>query len=213
MNPSGEGTPVLCLDRFGFPDGKARLVSVDWTKPMFEPTKEFDLHLNNGRLLEHFHEGNMTYKSSGITHKVPSEWLEVSPALAKERKLKDGALVRLTSPYGEVEVRVIVTDRVKGKELYLTMNTSKENRSVNRLTSSYHDDVTHTPNYKEMSVNMEILESEGVPPLPPVNYRFGNRQPQISVRVEEKWKRDDWISIPKLLQKGEGNDGQSNHQH
>ncbi|AYE51193.1 formate dehydrogenase subunit alpha [Priestia megaterium] len=213
VNPSGEGTPVLCLDRFGFPDGKARLVSVDWTKPMFEPTKEFDLHLNNGRLLEHFHEGNMTYKSSGITHKVPSEWLEVSPALAKERKLKDGALVRLTSPYGEVEVRVIVTDRVKGKELYLTMNTSKENRSVNRLTSSYHDDVTHTPNYKEMSVNMEILESEGVPPLPPVNYRFGNRQPQISVRVEEKWKRDDWISIPKLLQKGEGNDGQSNHQH
>lgn len=125
VKPDGEGTPVLFTDRFAFPDGKARLVCVEWKKPMFKVTKEFDLHLNNGRLLEHFHEGNMTYKVPGITHKVPNPWVEVSPELAKEKDIKDGALVRLSSPYGEVEVRVLVTDRVKGKELYLTMNSSR----------------------------------------------------------------------------------------
>ncbi|WP_433958399.1 formate dehydrogenase subunit alpha [Cytobacillus horneckiae] len=213
VKSDGEGTPVLFTDRFAFPDGKARLICVDWIMPMFEVTKEFDLHLNNGRLLEHFHEGNMTYKAPGITHKVPNPWLEVSPQLAKEKDIKDGALVRLSSPYGEVEVRVLVTDRVKGNELYLTMNTSKDNQSVNRLTSSYHDDITHTPNYKEMSVKMDILEREGEPPLPSVNYRFGNKQPQIGVKVEEKWKRDDWIPIPKLLEGGEYDNGQSDHQH
>lgn len=180
---------------------------------MFKVTKEFDLHLNNGRLLEHFHEGNMTYKVPGITHKVPNPWVEVSPELAKEKDIKDGALVRLSSPYGEVEVRVLVTDRVKGKELYLTMNSSKDHQSVNRLTSSYHDDTTHTPNYKEMSVKMEILEREGEPPLPPVNYRFGHKKPQIGVRVEDKWKRDDWIAIPNLLKEGEDNNGQSDYKH
>lgn len=213
VKPDGEGTPLLYTERFPFPDGKARLIPLDWTPPMFEVTREFDLHLNNGRLLEHFHEGNMTYKAKGISHKVPNPWLEVSPELAVERGIKDGALVRLSSPYGQVEVRILVTDRVKGNELYLTMNTSKDKQSVNRLTSSYHDKMTHTPNYKEMGVKMDILEHEGEPPLPRVNYRFGNRQPQFGVKVEEKWKRDDWISIPDLLETGGQADGQSDFKH
>lgn len=64
-----------------------------------------------------------------------------------------------------------------------------------------------------MSVKMEILEREGEPPLPPVNYRFGHKKPQIGVRVEDKWKRDDWIAIPNLLKEGEDNNGQSDYKH
>jgi formate dehydrogenase major subunit len=207
----GEDTPLLFIERFGFPNGKARLFPVEWTSP-FEAGEEFNLHLNNGRLLEHFHEGNMTYKSEGISHKVPSEWLEVSPELAKERDIESGALVRLTSPYGQVKVRVEVTDRVQGNELYLTMNTTEEGSAVNRLTSSYHDRITHTPNYKEMGVKMEVLESNGERPLPRVNHRFGNRVPQIGVKVEEKWKRSDYIPIPELIDGGNVH-GQSDYQH
>ena len=36
-------------------------------------------------MLEHFHEGNMTYKSNGIREKVPDTFVEISPELAKER--------------------------------------------------------------------------------------------------------------------------------
>lgn len=198
VREDGKSTPLLYLDKFAFPDGKARLVPVDWTPP-FEAGEEFDLHLNNGRLLEHFHEGNMTYRSEGITHKVPEPWLEVSLQLAKERQLEDGALVRLTSPYGHVEVRVMVTERVSGNELYLTMNSPEDLKAVNRLTSSYHDKATHTPAYKEMGVKMEVLEEKGEPPLPKHNHRFGNRIPQISVKVEEKWNRSDFIPIQELL--------------
>ncbi|WP_462413538.1 formate dehydrogenase subunit alpha [Neobacillus sp. Marseille-QA0830] len=201
VKKDGSSTLLLYTEKFGFPDGMARLHPVEWTPP-FIAGEEFDLHLNNGRLLEHFHEGNMTYKSEGLTHKVPEPWVEVSLGLAKERGLEDGSLVRLTSPYGEVEVRVIVTDRVEGNELYLSMNTSDERKAVNRLTSSYHDKYTHTPNYKEAGVRMEVLEVKGEPPLPKVNYRFGNRIPQISVRVEDKWKRADFTPIPNLFEAG-----------
>ncbi|MBA4494778.1 formate dehydrogenase subunit alpha [Paenactinomyces guangxiensis] len=210
--PDGEGTPLLYTEKFAFPDGKARLFPVDWTPP-FEAGEEYDLHLNNGRLLEHFHEGNMTYKSKGITHKVPHPWLEVSPELAEERGIKDGALVRLTSPFGKVEVRVLVTDHVKGKELYLTMNTSEDIAAVNRLTSSYHDKITHTPNFKEMGVKMEVLEPKGESPLPRANHRYGNRQPQIGVKVEEKWKRHDFVPIPEMIDQGGMQHGQSDHPH
>ncbi|KML35783.1 formate dehydrogenase subunit alpha, partial [Cytobacillus firmus] len=52
----GTDTPLLYTDGFPFPDGKARLYPVDWT-PALEFPAEYDIHVNNGRLLEHFHEG------------------------------------------------------------------------------------------------------------------------------------------------------------
>ena len=148
--------------------------------------------MNNGRLLEHFHEGNLTYRSKGISEKTPSVFLEVSPELAEERGLEDGTLVRLTSPYGNVKVECVITDRVKGKQVYLPMNDSKD-AAINLLTSSYADKDTDTPAYKETSAKMEILKKEGINPLPKINFRYGNPQPQIGVRVERKWARKDYV--------------------
>ncbi|WP_411843129.1 formate dehydrogenase subunit alpha [Salinicoccus sp. HZC-1] len=187
----GTDTPLLFEKEFPLPDGKARLWPVEWTKPL-EFEDQYDLHVNNGRLLEHFHEGNMTYKSEAITGKTPEVFLEVSPDLAKERKIEDGTKVRLTSPYGSVKVSCVVTDRVFGNQLYLPMNTSGEG-AINYLTSSHADKDTDTPAYKELSVKMEVLEPKGKNPLPKTNHRYGNPQPQIGVKVEEKWARDDYI--------------------
>jgi formate dehydrogenase major subunit len=210
VSKDGKSTPLLYTKQFGLPDGKARLAPVDWTPP-FIAGKEYDLHLNNGRLLEHFHEGNMTYRSEGLTHKVPHPWLEISLELAKERGLEDGALVELTSPHGKTQVRVIVTERVTGNELYLTMNTSEDIKAVNRLTSSYHDIVTHTPAYKETGVKMTVIETKGEPPLPKHNHRYGNQVPQLSVKVEEKWKRADFTSIPEFIESRGIEYGESNN--
>jgi formate dehydrogenase major subunit len=197
----GTDTPVLFLDEFPFPDGKARLFPVDWTKPL-QFGDEYDIHVNNGRLLEHFHEGNMTYKSKGITSKTPAAFLEVSPELALERGLKDGSLVRLISPYGKVKVKCVITDRVKGKEVYLPMNDSGES-AINLITSSYADKDTDTPAYKEVKAKLEVLEIEGVNPLPKNNFRYGNPNPQRGVEVERKWKRKDY-AFPGDLVKKEG---------
>lgn len=131
---------------------------------MTEPKEfgeEYDIHVNNGRLLEHFHEGNLTYRSKGISEKTPSVFLEVSPELAEERGLEDGTLVRLTSPYGNVKVKCVITDRVKGKQVYLPMNDSKD-AAINLLTSSYADKDTDTPAYKETSAKMEILKKKAL---------------------------------------------------
>jgi formate dehydrogenase major subunit len=195
----GTDTPVLFLDGFPFPDKKARLYPVDWTIPV-EFGEEYDIHVNNGRLLEHFHEGNMTYQSKGITSKTPRAWLEVSHELAAERGIKDGTLVRLSSPYGNVKVHCLITDRVKGKEVYLPMNDQGE-AAINLLTSSYADKDTDTPAYKETSAKLEILQEEGVNPLPKTNFRNGNPQPQIGVGVERKWARKDYIFPGNVVKK------------
>ena len=190
----GNDEPLLYVKRFPFPDGKARLHPVAMSIPTEPADEEFDLHFNNGCMLEHFHEGNMTYRVPGIREKVPHAFLEVSPELAAERGIQSGTWVQLISPYGKLRVRALVTDRVQGKELYMPMNSFES--PVNLLTSSHTDTVTHTPAYKESSVRMVVLPEIGESPLPKVNSRFGHPTPQSGVEVERKWKRADY-EMPK----------------
>ena len=186
----GTDEPLLYTNRFHFPDGKARLFPVSWIGPTDQPDREFDLHLNNGRMLEHFHEGNLTYRVPGIQEKTPDTFVEVSPELAEQRGLQSGSWVRLVSRYGEIRVRALVTDRVRGHELYMPMNSSEI--LVNRLTSSHTDPATDTPAYKETSVHMDVLPGVDDSPLPRINWRFGHPTPQRGVEVERKWRRADY---------------------
>jgi len=188
--PDGTDQPLLYTKKFALPDGKAKLFPLSWTGPQDTPNAQFDLHLNNGRLLEHFHEGDLTYRVKGIREKTPDTFVEISPELAKERGVESGTWLVLTSRYGQVRVRALVTDRVQGRELYMPMNSTES--PVNRLTSSRTDQPTHTPAYKETSVHMEVLAEIGESPLPRTNHRFGHPTPQRGVEVERKWKRPDY---------------------
>jgi formate dehydrogenase major subunit len=195
----GSDQPLLYTKEFFFPDGKARLFPIGWQEWPEQVDAEFDLHLNNGRLLEHFHEGNLTYRTAGIAEKTPDTFVEVSPALAADRGIQDGTWVHLTSRYGRVRVRALVTDRVHGKELYMPMNSAVS--PVNRLTSSYTDPVTHTPAFKEVSVRLTVLPETGPSPLPRTNSRWGKPTPQRGVEVERKWQRADYRPPgPQLVQ-------------
>jgi formate dehydrogenase major subunit len=186
----GSDQPLLYTQAFKFPDGKANFFPVPWTEPSDQENAEYDLHLNNGRLLEHFHEGNMTYRTEGIREKTPCTFIEVSPELAADRGIETGSWVQLTSRYGKVKAQAVITTRVQGKELYMPMNSTEE--PVNRLTGSHTDKVTHTPAYKETSVQLHLLGETGPNPLPPTNSRFGHPTPQTGVEVERKWKRADY---------------------
>ena len=186
----GSDQPLLYTKQFKFPDGKANFYPLAWYEPSNLQDAEYDLHLNNGRLLEHFHEGNMTYRTEGIREKTPCTFIEVSPELANERGIKTGSWVQLTSRYGKVRAQALITTRVTGKELYMPMNSVEE--PVNRLTSSYTDKVTHTPAYKETSVQLKVLGDVGENPLPRTNSRWGHPTPQTGVEVERKWKREDY---------------------
>ena len=186
----GTDQPLLYTKRFAFPDGKARLHPVVLSAPTDPVDEEFDLHLNNGRMLEHFHEGNLTYRNAGIREKVPDTFVEISPELAQERGIQTGTWVQLISRYGKLRVRALVTDRVTGRELYMPMNSSES--PVNLLTSSHTDTITHTPAFKESSVRMVVLPEIGESPLPRVNSRFGRPTPQKGLEVERKWQRPDY---------------------
>ncbi|QQD80820.1 formate dehydrogenase subunit alpha [Bacillus siamensis] len=191
---TGESTPLLYEDGFNFPDKKARFALSDWVEPAVFP-EEYDLHINNGRMLEHFHEGNMTNKSKGIQSKVPGVFVEVSPELAAERGICDGTMIRLVSPFGAVKLNALVTDRVRANELYLPMNSTDKDSAINFLTGPAYDSRTHTPAYKQTKVRMEVLGSCDTPPLPKTNPRNKKRHPQNGVEAQRKWNRPGYVHL------------------
>jgi formate dehydrogenase major subunit len=186
----GTDTPLLFTEGFPFPDGKARFYPVEYIPGSEVPGDVYDLHLNNGRLLEHFEQGSMTGRTAGIHAITPDNFVEVSPELASERGIATGRYVKLRSQYGEVRLQVLVSDRVQGKQLYMPLNSVTE--PVNKLTSSYTDRNTHTPAFKETAVSMTVLPEQGDSPLPRRNFRFGTRTPQPGVEIERKWARSDY---------------------
>ena len=191
VKEDGTDSPLLFTEGFPFEDKKANFFPVDWTEPT-EYEAQYDIHVNNGRLLEHFHEGNMTYQVKGLAMETPEAFLEISQELADERGIKTGNLIRLQSPYGKVDVRALITDRVFGKEVYLPMNDNGD-AAINLLSSSIADKDTSTPAYKETKAKLIILDKGSKSPLPENNFRFGNRVPQMGVNVEAKWQRDDYV--------------------
>jgi formate dehydrogenase major subunit len=186
----GTDSPLLYTKKFAHPDGKATFWPLEYVGPSEEANATYDLHLNNGRLLEHFEQGNMTLRSAGISNITPENFVEVSPELAAERGLESGRWVRLESPYGRVRVQALVTERVQGKQMYMGMISVLD--PVNKLTSSHVDRTTHTPAYKELSVKMTVLEEMGANPLPRRNFRYGTRTPTTGVEVERKRARADY---------------------
>jgi formate dehydrogenase major subunit len=201
VHEDGTDQPTLYLNGFEFPDKKARLYPLVFREPTGQPDAEFDLDLNNGRVLEHFHEGNLTHRVAGIHAENPERYIEISTDLAEERHIDSGQWVRVVSRHGAIKIKVLVTDRVLGKQVYLPL-TSQEG-PVNILTGSVVDPDTNTPAYKETAVKIEVLPEKGTNPLQPLNFRYSGRPtPQTGVEVERKWKRKDYRmpGTPALVQ-------------
>lgn len=188
----GKDQPLLYEGEtpFALAGGKATFYPLEYVPPSEEVTEMYDLHLNNGRLLEHFEQGNMSYRIPGVREITPNNFVEVSPELAQERGVESGSHVQLESPYGRVRVQVLVTSRVQGKQMYMPLNSIDE--PVNKMTGGHLDRATHTPAYKELSVKMTVLGEKGESPLPRKNFRFGSRTPTDGVEVEKKRARTDY---------------------
>jgi formate dehydrogenase major subunit len=65
------------------------------------------------RLTEHHTAGGMSRYLPRLSELQPELFVEVSPQLAAERSLVNGAYARVTTPRASIEARVLVTNRLK----------------------------------------------------------------------------------------------------
>jgi formate dehydrogenase major subunit len=100
------GQPIVFMDRFSTPSGKARLVPVGLREPAERPDAEYPLVLVTGRQLEHWHTGSMTRRSDVLDALEPAPTVSLHPATIERLGLQPGAWARITSRRGEAHVRV-----------------------------------------------------------------------------------------------------------
>jgi len=158
------GTPYLYdyeTGEFNFPDGKARFVPADGGHPGEIADETYPYTLTSGRVLYHWHTGQITRRVEGLMSHVGESFVEIHPRTADELGIADGEYVRVRSRRGAIIVRAMVTDRVGPATLFIPMHFAAG--AVNKLTQETYDPTSGIPEYKITSVTVERLGPDADP--------------------------------------------------
>jgi formate dehydrogenase major subunit len=104
--PDDPGQPIVFVDRFPTPTGKARLVPVGLLPPAEQPDDDYPMVLITGRQLEHWHTGSMTRRSQVLDALEPQPSVSLHPDTIARLGLRAGGSARVTSRRGAVELAV-----------------------------------------------------------------------------------------------------------
>lgn len=147
------GTPRLYEDGvFQFPDGKAKLLAMEFIDNNEKPSADFPFWLNSGRVVEHFHTRTRTGKVGNCNKFSPTPYMEINPDAAKELGIEQMEYVRLVSPRGDAVVMAQLTQRVPYNMVFIPFHYHD---CVNRLSLGLLDPYSRQPAFKQCAVRIE----------------------------------------------------------
>ncbi|MCG7950468.1 MAG: nitrate reductase catalytic subunit NapA [Candidatus Thiodiazotropha endolucinida] len=139
---------------YGKPDGKANIITAPYEPAAEPPDKEYDLWLCTGRVLEHWHSGSMTRRVPELYRAVPDAVVYMHPKDAKKRRLRNGALAKLTTRRGEIVCKVDTKGRNKCPEGLIFVPWFDAGRLINKLTLDQTDPLSKETDYKKCGVKV-----------------------------------------------------------
>lgn len=163
---NSEGESIVFSETF--PSGKARLVPAEALNPDELPDAEYPLLLNTGRVLEHWHTGVMTRRSSTLHAIQPEAFVEMHPQDAADLKVGEGDWVRVASRRGEIVIKVRLSDKAMPGSVFVPMHFREA--AANVLTNPKVDPWGKIPEFKVSAVQVSAYVgpvSVGEAPKPP----------------------------------------------
>lgn len=148
------GTPVLHIGQFT--RGLGKFAPIEHVPPAELPDDEYPVLLSTGRVLYHWHGGEMTRRAKGLMEVYGQALVEVNPDDAERLGLNGNKRVRVTSRRGSIEAEAWVTDRVPPGMVYTNFHFPET--SANILTLGALDPVAKIPEYKVCAVKVERVE-------------------------------------------------------
>jgi formate dehydrogenase major subunit/formate dehydrogenase alpha subunit len=149
------GTPILHVGQFT--RGKGKFVPIEHVPPAEMPDDEYPFLLSTGRVLYHWHGGEMTRRARGLLAVYGQPLVEVNPDDAARLGLDDGQRVRVTSRRGTIEAAAWVTERVPPGMVFANFHFPG-NQNANVLTIAELDPVAKIPEYKICAVRVQVVE-------------------------------------------------------
>jgi formate dehydrogenase alpha subunit len=148
------GTPVLHVGRFTH--GRGRFHVTDHLPAAELPDADYPLLLTTGRVLYHWHGGELSRRARGLLEVCPEAVVEVSPEDAAKVGLDGRPMVRVRSRRGEMVARAVVTDRVAPGVVFANFHFPGA-QNVNNLTIGAVDPVARIPEYKVCAIALEAV--------------------------------------------------------
>jgi formate dehydrogenase major subunit len=159
--PDGTDSPILYEHEFERPGGRAQFAALPYKPPGDQADEAFPLILVTGRRLEHYNAGTMT-RRTGNLELMPSDWLELHPEDAAALGIEEGMQVRVRSRRGEIELPVMVTERIEPGHVFTAFHFPEVR--TNLLIGPSADINTSCPEYKVVAVSVEPAGAAETPP-------------------------------------------------
>ena len=147
------GTPILHIG--AFPRGKGKFAPIDHVPPAERPDDDYPMILSTGRVLYHWHGGEMTRRAKGLMEVYGHSLVELNPDDALRLGLNGKRRVRITSRRGAIESEAWITERVPPGMVYANFHFPEAN--ANELTIAALDPVSKIPEYKVCAVKVEKI--------------------------------------------------------
>jgi len=157
------GTPRLFTDhKFFTPDKKAIIQSFSDENNSEALTPEHPLVLTTGRIRDQWHTMSKTGKVNKLRQHISEAYVEINPADATKRRIKDNDVVEIFNQRGNVRVKAKFSDDIKPGVVFLPMHWGKIlNNDLNRannLTNNLVDPKSKEPDFKFSAVQVKLYK-------------------------------------------------------
>ncbi|MDX2054507.1 MAG: formate dehydrogenase subunit alpha [Polyangiaceae bacterium] len=137
------GTPILHRDTF--PQGRAKLMRVEYVPSPSLSGSASKLLLVTGRALEHYNSGSMTRRSKN-RELLPEDRVQLHAEDAARYGIQEGDRVQVKSAFGEALGTADISDEVAPGTLFMTFHFPES--GANNVTSDVVDRLADCPEYK-----------------------------------------------------------------
>ncbi|RYD71054.1 MAG: NAD(P)H-nitrite reductase, partial [Sphingobacteriales bacterium] len=143
-------------------DKKANIISFDGQNQSESLTPAHPLILITGRIRDQWHTRSKTGKVNKLNQHISESFLEIHPADAEKRNIKDNDVVEMNSLRGNVRLKAKFSTDIKPGVVFMPMHWGKILKSdlnrVNNLTNNLVDPLSKEPDFKFTAVEVKLYQ-------------------------------------------------------
>jgi len=151
-NEGDPGQPVVFIDKFPTPTGRAKLVPVDIIPAAEQPDREFPFVLITGRQLEHWHTGAITRRASVLDAIEPEPTASIHPLDLDAMGAKQGDVITIESRRGLISLFARADDGTPRNAVFVPFCYYEA--AANLLTNPVLDPYGKIPEFKYCAVKV-----------------------------------------------------------
>ena len=148
------GRDVIFGEGFPTPTGRGRMTPAEVLPPAETPDEEYPIVLTTGRLLEHWHTGSMTRRSTVLDAIEPEPEVHMAPETLQGLQVEPGALVRVVTRRGEIELAARVDPKLPSGLIFVPFCFFEA--PANYLTNPALDPYGKIPELKFSAARIEV---------------------------------------------------------